>query len=233
MATHPEITKFGFDSETWLDTEGPLKTLYQINPLRLGFILAFLPTQASGRFSALDLGAGAGIFSLSLARLGIATTAVEANKSAVEAMSQQAQKEGLEIHTHEQQIQDFLKQDTKHYQLVSCLEVLEHLDRPFEVVDAILERVAPQGLVFISSLDKSLKSFCEAIVAGEYILQLLPRGTHDYHKFIPFAKLCMHLEKNGFRVVKTSGIAYNPVSGKFRLKDKPSSNFFVLAQRCP
>ena len=231
MKTHPEITKFGFDSETWLDTEGPLKTLYQINPLRLGFILAFLPTQASGKLSALDLGAGAGIFSLSLARLGIATTAVEANKSALMAMTQQAQQEGLEIHTQEQEIQDFLKYDKKHYQIVSCLEVLEHLDRPFEVVGSILGRVAVGGYVFISSLDKSLKSFCEAIVAGEYILQLLPRGTHDYQKFIPFAPLCMYLEQNGFAVVKTAGLAYNPFSGKFRLKDKPSANFFVLAQR--
>ena len=227
-ASAQELAKFERLAASWWDESGPLATLHAINPLRADYIAS---RAALGSARVLDVGCGAGILTEALAARGAAVTGIDLAADSIEIAKQHAADSGLVIDYRVLGIETLADQVPAAYDVVTCLELLEHVPRPAETIAACARAVRPGGLVFLSTLNRTPKSFLLAIVAAEYMLGLLPRGTHEYARLIRPSELGRAVRAAGLELLELTGLHLNPLTGRYFLGGNVDVNYLALARR--
>ncbi len=224
-----ELAKFSELAHRWWDAESEFKPLHQINPLRLDWIdqLASLKGKA-----VLDVGCGGGILSDSMARRGAEVTGIDLAAKALRV----AQLHALEADTpriqyREISVEALAAERPASFDVVTCMEMLEHVPQPESVVRACSQLVKPGGWVFFSTINRNAKAFLLAIVGAEYVLKMLPRGTHEYAKFLKPRELAAACRQSGLDVAQTRGLEHNPLTGRYWLSDDTSVNYLFATRR--
>jgi 2-polyprenyl-6-hydroxyphenyl methylase/3-demethylubiquinone-9 3-methyltransferase len=179
----------------------------------------------------IDVGCGGGILSEAMAKAGASVTGIDMSHSVLEVARLHALESHLPIHYHEIAVEDFAEKHAGQFHVVTCMEMLEHVPEPQSVVKACKELLAPGGYAFFSTLNRNFKSYLQAIIGAEYILGLLPRGTHDYQHFIKPAELAKWLRDVDLHLVDITGLTYNPLTQKYSLTDDTNVNYLICAQR--
>ncbi|MBA2651519.1 MAG: bifunctional 2-polyprenyl-6-hydroxyphenol methylase/3-demethylubiquinol 3-O-methyltransferase UbiG [Tatlockia sp.] len=216
-----EIAKFAQHASQWWDREGPLKTLHDINPARLEFILGF---QDLAQKKVLDLGCGGGILTEAMAKIEANLTGLDVENDALEAAKSHALQSGLSINYINCPVEIY---EAEPFEIVTCMEMLEHVKDPQLVINHCARLLKPGGYLFLSTINRSLKAYLSAIVAAEYILGLLPRQTHDFEKFIKPSELVTMIRKAGLEFCGMSGMSYNPLSRSAKLQQSVDVNYLV------
>lgn len=220
-----EIKKFDKVADIWWDPDGEMGTLQVINPLRVEFITEKLTVDAP---KILDVGCGGGILSEALARAGAQVTGIDLAQAAIEVAREHAREGGLSIDYRITNIEDIATAQEGSFDVVTCMEMLEHVPNPEGIVAACAKALKPGGHAFFSSINRSLKAFLFVIFGGEYILRLLPRGTHTYSKLIKPRELKTWGQKNGLEFARLASLVYNPFTGKFKVAhDKEDDNYML------
>lgn len=212
-------------AKSWWDMDGPFHTLHDINPLRLAYIQQFVQLEG---LKVLDLGCGGGILSEALAKAGALVTSIDIESSLIEVAKQHAKSEGLNI---DYQHCDIKKLQHSGFDVIVCMEMLEHVTEPSEIIKYCAELLKPDGYLFLSTINRNLRAYLEVILLAEYVLKLLPRQTHDYQHFIRPAELHAYLAQHGLDLVDLSGMAYQPFSRKARLVKSVQLNYLMCAQK--
>jgi 2-polyprenyl-6-hydroxyphenyl methylase/3-demethylubiquinone-9 3-methyltransferase len=224
-----ELAKFSDLAHRWWDLESEFRPLHQINPLRLGWIEALAPLK--GR-RVVDIGCGGGILADAMARKGADVLGIDLATKALKV----AQLHALEAHTENVEYREIsaealaLEQPAS-FDVVTCMEMLEHVPDPSSVVRACAALVKPGGHVFFSTLNRNAKAFLFAIVGAEYVLNLLPRGTHEYAKFIKPSELAGYCRGAGLSLQQTRGMEYNPLTQHYWLSADTSVNYLLATQK--
>jgi len=224
-----ELAKFSDLAHRWWDMDSEFRPLHRINPLRLGWIEAQAPL--AGR-KVLDVGCGGGILADSMARRGAQVLGIDLATKALRVAQLHALEAGTpNVEYREVSVEALAMEQPGGYDMVTCMEMLEHVPDPGSVVRSCAELVKPGGWVFFSTIHRNPKSFLYAIVGAEYVLNLLPRGTHEYLKFIRPAELAAFCRAAGLDWVATKGITYNPLTERYRLTDDTSVNYLVATRK--
>ncbi|MBU6469486.1 MAG: bifunctional 2-polyprenyl-6-hydroxyphenol methylase/3-demethylubiquinol 3-O-methyltransferase UbiG [Gammaproteobacteria bacterium] len=209
-----EIAKFDQVSPAWWDLQGEMRMLHVINPLRCKFIFDHLDVVQP---RILDIGCGGGILSEALAGVGARVTGIDLSEPTLQVARRHAAEQGLEIDYRRQSAEQIAQAEAGRYDAVVCMEMLEHVPYPEAVIAAAVQILKPGGQAFFSTINRSLKAFLFAIVAGEYVLHLLPRGTHSYKKLIRPHELRAWARASGLRYVGIASLLFNPVTGTFKV----------------
>ena len=225
---HSEIQKFEDLASRWWDREGEFKALHDINPIRLNFINTGSPLEGK---RALDIGCGGGILSESMARSGAQVTGIDMGKAPLSVAGLHALEDGLEIDYQQITAEAMAAAQPGGFELVTCMEMLEHVPEPESIVHACTTLVKPGGDVYFSTINRNPKAYALAIVGAEYIMKMLPRGTHDYSKFIRPSELDIWARAAGLELVAISGVSYQPVTGMFRASRDVTVNYMVHYRR--
>lgn len=224
-----ELAKFSDLAHRWWDTESEFRPLHQINPLRLDWILN--QCALSGK-TALDIGCGGGILSDAMARKGALVLGIDLASKALKV----AQLHALEAQTphvtyREVSAEALAAEQPGSFDVITCMEMLEHVPDPASIVQACADLVKPGGWVFFSTINRNPKSFLFAIVGAEYVLNMLPRGTHEYAKFIRPSELARFAREAGLALQTTRGLEYNPLTKRYWLSDDTSVNYMFAMQK--
>ncbi|MDO9403936.1 MAG: bifunctional 2-polyprenyl-6-hydroxyphenol methylase/3-demethylubiquinol 3-O-methyltransferase UbiG [Polaromonas sp.] len=224
-----ELAKFSDLAHRWWDTESEFRPLHQINPLRLGWIEGMAPLH--GR-KVVDIGCGGGILADSMARRGADVLGIDLASKALKV----AQLHALEAQTagvsyREISAEALAAEQPASFDVVTCMEMLEHVPDPASVVKACATLVKPGGHVFFSTINRNAKAFLFAIVGAEYILNMLPRGTHEYAKLIKPSELAGFCRSSGLVTTQTSGLEYNPLTRHYWLSGDTSVNYMIATTR--
>ncbi|WP_019627008.1 bifunctional 2-polyprenyl-6-hydroxyphenol methylase/3-demethylubiquinol 3-O-methyltransferase UbiG [Thioalkalivibrio sp. ALJT] len=225
---HAEIYKFAHRAREWWDPNGAFATLHAINPLRLEWIDRHAGLEDR---TVVDVGCGAGILSESMAVRGAQVTGLDAGAEHLEVAREHAHEAGLKIHYLHTTAEAHAEHHAGGYDIVTCLEMLEHVPDPEAVIDALVRLVRPGGWLFLSTINRTPRAFAEAIVGAEYVLNMLPAGTHEYARFIRPSELGAALRRHGFRVTAMTGLTYSPLSGQYRLVPRTDVNYLMAARR--
>lgn len=223
-----EIDKFSQLAHKWWDKNSEFKPLHDINPLRLHYIdsLAKLPHK-----TVLDVGCGGGILSESMARMQAQVTGIDMAKKSLKI----AQLHALEHQINTVQyrlisVEELAEEQPQSFDIVTCMEMMEHVPNPSSIVQACAKLVKPNGWVFFSTINRNRRSYLQAILAAEYILKLLPKGTHDYQKFITPAELARMCRASNLSIIDTKGMTYNPLSKNYRLTEQLHVNYMIACR---
>jgi 2-polyprenyl-6-hydroxyphenyl methylase/3-demethylubiquinone-9 3-methyltransferase len=224
-----ELAKFSDLAHRWWDTEGEFRPLHQLNPLRLAWINELCPLQDK---TVLDIGCGGGILTDSMARAGAHATGIDLSTKALRI----AQLHALDAQTADVQYREISAEaialeQPESFDVVTCMEMLEHVPDPASVVQACATLVKPGGWVFFSTINRNPKSFLLAIVGAEYVLGMLPRGTHEYAKMIRPSELASYCRSAGLRVKHSRGMSHNPITQRYWLNDDTSVNYLLATQK--
>lgn len=224
-----ELAKFSELAHRWWDTESEFRPLHQINPLRLNWIDAFCRLQGK---RVVDVGCGGGILADSMARKGADVTGIDLSTKALRV----AQLHALEAQTNNVQYREIsaealAREQAESFDVVTCMEMLEHVPDPDSVVRACAQLVRPGGWVFFSTIHRSPKAFLLAIVGAEYVLNMLPKGTHEYAKMIRPSELAASCRGAGLNIQATKGLEYNPFTRRYALTQDTSVNYLLATQR--
>lgn len=224
-----ELAKFSELAHRWWDTESEFRPLHQINPLRLDWINSYSPLAGK---KVLDIGCGGGILADSMARKGAEVLGIDLSTKALRV----AQLHALEAQTprvsyREVSAEALASEAPAQFDVVTCMEMLEHVPDPASVVNACSELVKPGGWVFFSTLNRNAKSFLFAIVGAEYVLNLLPKGTHEYAKMIRPSELAHFCRNASLELRHTRGLEYNPLNKRYSLSNDTSVNYLLATQR--
>ncbi len=223
-----EIHFFNQLAQEWWDPNGPQATLHKINPLRLRWISQSLPLKG---LKVLDVGCGAGLLSEGLARLGAEVTGLDLGSELIDVAQAHAKQSELNIHYVCEDLQNFSAAHAQAFDAICCLEMLEHVDDYQAIIAQMSQCLKPGGKLFLSTIDRSPRSFMELIIGAEYLTKMVPRGTHHYNKFIRPEELCHALRQHQLNPIEMRGLRYNPILKTFSLTAKPASNYMVLAER--
>jgi len=224
-----ELAKFSELAHRWWDTESEFAPLHRINPLRLGWIESQVPLAGK---RALDVGCGGGILADAMARQGADVLGIDLATKALRVAQLHALEAGTpNVQYREVSVEALATEQPGAFDVVTCMEMLEHVPDPGSVVRACADLVKPGGWVFFSTLNRNPKSFLFAIVGAEYVLNLLPRGTHEYLKFIRPSELASFCRAAGLDWVETRGLDYNPLLRRYRLSRDASVNYLVATRR--
>ncbi|MBL3598629.1 MAG: bifunctional 2-polyprenyl-6-hydroxyphenol methylase/3-demethylubiquinol 3-O-methyltransferase UbiG [gamma proteobacterium endosymbiont of Lamellibrachia anaximandri] len=225
---HAEISKFEELASRWWDPHSEFKPLHEINPLRLGYIddIASL----SGK-RVLDVGCGGGILSESMAAKGAGVTGIDMGEAPLQVARLHLLETGLEVNYERIPVERLAAEQPASFDVVTCMEMLEHVPNPASVVNACATLVKPGGHLFFSTLNRNPKSYLFAIVGAEYLLRLLPRGTHDFSKFIRPSELDRWIRGAGLETKDMTGLVYNPLSRSYRLGPDVDVNYMVHTRK--
>ena len=225
---HEEVNKFENLAEEWWNPTGKLKTLHDINPLRLSYVQNH--ATLSGQ-QLLDVGCGGGIFAEGLAKAGAKVTGIDLSAGALEAARHHAQINGLIMEYVQTTVESFATQHPARFDIVTCMELLEHVPDPASVIRACATLVKPGGKLFFSTINRNPKAYLYAILGAEYLLRMLPQGTHDYAKFIRPSELAAWAREAGLTVNEFKGLGYNLLTQEYSLTDDISVNYLVCVEK--
>ncbi|MCZ4130234.1 bifunctional 2-polyprenyl-6-hydroxyphenol methylase/3-demethylubiquinol 3-O-methyltransferase UbiG [Stutzerimonas balearica] len=225
---HAEIAKFEALAHRWWDRESEFKPLHEINPLRVNWIDE--RATLAGK-KVLDVGCGGGILSESMARRGAQVTGIDMGEAPLSVARLHQLESELDIDYRQITGEALAAEQPGQYDVVTCLEMLEHVPDPASVIRACHALVKPGGQVFFSTINRNPKAYALAIVGAEYVLQLLPRGTHDYRKFIRPSELGAWCRETGLAMNDIVGLTYNPLTKQYKLTDDADVNYMVQTTR--
>ena len=220
-----EIAKFEALAARWWDPSSEFKPLHDINPLRANYI--DLKSSVAGK-QLLDVGCGGGLLCEAMAHRGAQVTGIDMGRAPLEVARLHALESELDIRYAQMTAEDFSAQHREQFDVVTCLEMLEHVPDPSSVVNACAAMTKPGGHLFFSTLNRNIKSYAFAILGAEYILQLLPKGTHDYKKFIRPSELMQWTRSANIESQDMVGMAYNPITKKYKLDPSDVSVNYIL-----
>lgn len=224
-----ELAKFSELAHRWWDPDSEFRPLHQINPLRLDWINQLSPLEER---KVLDVGCGGGILSDSMARKGAEVTGIDlASKALRVARLHALEAETPRVQYREISVEELANECPGSFDTVTCMEMLEHVPDPQSVVAACARLVKPGGWVFFSTINRNAKAFALAIVGAEYLLKMLPQGTHEYAKFIRPSELASACRQAGLDVLHTRGMQYNPVTGRYWLSGDTDVNYLFATRR--
>jgi 2-polyprenyl-6-hydroxyphenyl methylase / 3-demethylubiquinone-9 3-methyltransferase len=224
-----ELAKFSELAHRWWDTESEFRPLHQINPLRLDWIHQAVPLSG---LNVLDVGCGGGILADAMARRGATVTGIDLATKSLKVAQLHAIEAGTpNVSYREISAENMADEQPNQFDVVTCMEMLEHVPRPEQVVQACAQLVKPGGWVFFSTLNRNAKAFLFAIVGAEYVLNLLPRGTHEYAKLIRPSELARFARDAGLNLRQTRGMEYNPLTKRYRMSEDTSVNYLLATQK--
>lgn len=224
-----ELAKFGELAHRWWDAESEFKPLHQINPVRLGWIESQCPLAGK---RVLDVGCGGGILSDSMARRGASVLGIDLASRALKVARLHAMEAGTEgVDYREIAVEELAAEQPASFDVVTCMEMLEHVPDPASVLRACAALVKPGGWVFLSTLNRNFKSFMLAIVGAEYLLKMIPAGTHEYERFIRPAELAQSCRDAGLELAAVTGMHYNPLTQRYTLGGNADVNYFISCRR--
>ena len=223
-----ELAKFSELAHRWWDPTSEFKPLHQINPLRLGWIdnIAVLKGK-----SVLDVGCGGGILAEAMAALGARVKGIDLSEKALKVAMLHLLESRLDVNYEEISAEALALREPGQYDALTCMEMLEHVPDPASTVSACAKLVKPGGQLFFSTINRNPKSYLFAVIGAEYILRLLPRGTHDYAKFLKPSELARHCRAAGLTLKSVIGMGYNPLTKVYSLNDDTSVNYLMHCVR--
>ena len=224
-----EISKFEALAARWWDPYSEFKSLHDINPLRLGYVDR--AARISGK-EVLDVGCGGGILSESMAVAGAKVLGIDMGEEPLRVAELHTLETGVEVEYRQITVEQLADERPDSFDVVTCMEMLEHVPDPGSVIDACARLVRPGGYLFLSTLNRNPKSYLFAILGAEYLLSLLPRGTHDYARFIKPSELDAWVRRTDLRITDITGLTYNPVTREYRLDPEDIEvNYLVTCRR--
>ena len=223
-----EVAKFNALAARWWDPEGDFRPLHQINPLRLDWIRQ--GAQLSGR-RVVDIGCGGGILTESLAEAGATVTGIDMAEGPLTVARLHQVESGVAVDYLQTTAEELAEQRSGEFDVITCLEMLEHVPEPYEVIRSCRKLVKPGGDVFFSTINRNPKSFAFAIVGAEYVLKLLTAGTHEYRKFIRPSELDAWARDAGLKLVSSIGLHYNPFTKVYSLGENLDVNYLMHFRR--
>jgi 2-polyprenyl-6-hydroxyphenyl methylase/3-demethylubiquinone-9 3-methyltransferase len=223
-----EIAKFSALAHRWWDPNSEFKPLHAINPLRLGWIKTFVNFEGK---RAVDIGCGGGILAESIAQSGADTTGIDLSEKALKVAELHALEVGANLTYRSISAEALADEQAEQYDIVTCMEMLEHVPDPASVVRACAKLCKPGGTLFFSTLNRNPKSYLFAIIGAEYILKLLPKGTHEYEKFIKPSELVAFTRQAGLEMLGIKGLSYNPFTQIYSLGDDVSVNYMIAVRK--
>ncbi|HCA18724.1 MAG: bifunctional 2-polyprenyl-6-hydroxyphenol methylase/3-demethylubiquinol 3-O-methyltransferase UbiG [Alcaligenes sp.] len=224
-----EIDKFSALASRWWDPDSEFKPLHAINPLRLDWILSYTGSLAGKQV--LDVGCGGGILSESLAQSGADVTGIDLAERSLKIARLHSLESGVPVKYEMVSAEDMADQHPGRFDVVTCMEMLEHVPDPGSIIRACSKLVKPGGWVFFSTLNRNPKSFLFAIVGAEYVLGLMPKGTHSYEGFIKPSELISSARRSGLDALALKGLEYNPITKHYRLSGDTSVNYLLASRR--
>ena len=223
-----EVKKFAELAEKWWDKTGEFKPLHIINPLRANYIASKL--DLSGK-NLLDVGCGGGILAEALHDYGANVTGLDAAGPGIEIAKMHAKENNKSITYFELTAEQLLSDSEERFDVVTCLEVLEHVPDPELLVKTCINLLKPEGLLFLSTINKNPRSWITAIVGAEYIFNILPKGTHEFNKFIKPSALASYVRNGNAEMLETKGMFYNPLTHKANLNNDLGVNYMMYARK--
>ncbi|VFR65787.1 3-demethylubiquinone-9 3-methyltransferase [plant metagenome] len=224
-----ELDKFSALAARWWDPTSEFKPLHAINPLRLGWIRE-LAGELRGK-EILDVGCGGGILAESMAAAGAQVTGIDLAQKSLQVARLHGLESGVKVDYQAISAEDMAVQHPGRFDIVTCMEMLEHVPNPASIVSACAAMVKPGGWVFFSTLNRNPKSFLFAIVGAEYVLRLLPRGTHSYESFIRPSELAAAARQAALEPVQLRGLEYNPFGDRYSLSADTSVNYLMATRK--
>ena len=226
---HDEVKKFDDLAAKWWDPDGEFKPLHQINPLRVGFINERANLEG---IKVLDVGCGGGILAEALSKLGAQVTGIDASEQTIGVAQNHSNAVGSDVSYYQTTIEEFIaNKPEEKFDVITCLEMLEHVPSPGEIIKTCSTILKDDGNIFFSTINRNPRSYLFAIVGAEYILNLLPKGTHDYQKFIKPSELAKWIRDARLSQIETIGLSYNPITDNYWLGKDIQVNYMVHAKK--
>lgn len=234
-----EIAKFTAMADEWWDPAGKFKPLHKFNPVRIAYlrdtIAAHVGSDATKpkslkNLSLLDIGCGGGLLAEPMARLGATVTAIDAAEKNIAVASLHAKKQNLEIDYRCTTAEDVAR-TKKQFDVVLAMEIIEHVADVTAFLESCAKLVKPGGLLFVATLNRTAKSYLFAIVGAEYVLGWLPKGTHEWKKFLKPSEIVMPLESLGLKTREITGVSYNPIKDSFSVSRDTAVNYMLVAEK--
>jgi 2-polyprenyl-6-hydroxyphenyl methylase/3-demethylubiquinone-9 3-methyltransferase len=223
-----EIQKFSDLAHRWWDPNSEFKPLHEINPLRLEWINNIAPLAGK---KVIDIGCGGGILAESMAKKKAEVTGIDLSEKALKVADLHSLESGVQVRYEKIPAEAMAAREAAQYDVVTCMEMLEHVPDPAAIIKACMTLVKPGGHVFFSTINRNPKAYLFAVIGAEYILQMLPKGTHDYAKFITPAELTQDIRNAGLIVQAMKGMSYNPLTQIYSLNQDTSVNYLVACTR--
>lgn len=223
-----EVAKFNQSAAHWWDLNGEFKALHDINPLRLNFIQQ---TTSLRDKTVIDIGCGGGILAESMAKMGAQVTGIDMSEAALNVAKLHQYESGTHVDYRLLTAEEIAFEQPEKYDVVTCLEMLEHVPDPAAIIKACAKLVKPNGDIFLSTLNRNAKAYLFAILGAEYILKLIPKNTHDFAKFIRPSELHQWLREAGLSLKEMAGLSYNPLTKHYSLSADVSVNYLVHAKK--
>jgi len=223
-----EIAKFEALASRWWDRNSEFKPLHEINPLRTNWIDERTPLAGK---EVLDIGCGGGILAEAMAQRGATVTGIDMGEAPLSVARLHQLESGVAVDYQQSTAEEFAEQHAGRFDVVTCLEMLEHVPDPGSVIRACAKLVKPGGHVFFSTINRNPKSFLFAIVGAEYVLRMLPRGTHEFAKFIRPAELGSWSREAGLNLLDMTGLTFNPLTKTYKLEANVDVNYMIHCQR--
>ena len=223
-----EIAKFSALAHRWWDPNSEFKPLHAINPLRLSWIKTFVNLEGK---KVVDIGCGGGILAESLAQSGAETTGIDLSEKALKVAELHALEVGANVTYRAISAEDLAQEQGGQYDVVTCMEMLEHVPDPASVVQACADLCKPGGTLFFSTLNRNPKSYLFAIIGAEYLLRLLPKGTHEYAKFIKPSELVQFTRAARLEMLGIKGLSYNPITQVYSLNEDVDVNYMIAVRK--
>lgn len=223
-----ELQKFGDLAHRWWDATGEMRPLHEMNPLRLDWLDRH--AQVAGK-RVVDVGCGGGILAESMAQRGATVLGIDLSTKPLRVAELHAVESGVRVDYREISAEALAAQQPETFDVVTCMEMLEHVPDPAQTMSACARLVRSGGWVFVSTLNRNPKSFLFAIVGAEYVLGLLPKGTHEYEKFIKPSELAGYARSSGLEIVEVTGMTYNPLTRRFTLGRDTDVNYMMALRK--
>ena len=220
-----ELSHFAKMAEEWWNPKGELRTLHDINPARVEFILKHTALHDK---KILDVGCGGGILSEALAKEGALVTGIDLEQKAIQAATQHAAQSGLTVQYRCTAVEDLMN-ESECYDVITCMEMLEHVPHPEKIIDACIHLLKPGGKLFVSTINRTWKAYLYVILGAEYVLNLLPKHTHQYDRFIRPSQLVEWIRQHNLSIEAFAGIDYNPYSHHASLTNNVEVNYLIAA----
>ena len=219
-----ELEKFSSLAHRWWDPAGEFRPLHDINPLRLEWIACHAELAGA---AVLDVGCGGGILAEAMARRGAKVTGIDMSEKALSVAALHLQESRLSVDYQMVSVEDYAAAHAGTLDVVTCMELLEHVPEPASTVAACARLLKPGGRAFFSTINRNPKSYLFAVIGAEYVLKLLPRGTHDYARFVRPSELAQWCRAAGLRAAEMTGMSYNPLTRRYRLEADTSVNYLL------